>query len=206
MKKEKTIHELAKEFPEKTYRELELYRDADRQQEAQQIPLSESQQKQAELEPIEGEEQDNPTLWEIAKEHNVSYADAVPIQEDMRLKRDALKAACTIAEMRKDRSPLANMKKRAEEAEGELSIMKGIETNRVKEAQARCDHLQNEIDRIKKENNDLFNRIADSLEVNESHQKLNGKLQERLTDLDEENKKLHEHLNKQVENARKSGM
>jgi len=206
MKKEKTIHELAKEFPQKTYRELELYRDADRQEEAQQIPLSESQQKQADLEPIEGEEQDNPTLWEIAKEHNVSYADAVPIQEDMRLKRDALKAACTIAEMRKDRSPLANMKKRAEEAEGELSIMKGIETNRVKEAQARCDHLQNEIDRIKKENNDLFNRIADALEVNESHQKLNGKLQERLTELEEENKKMHEHLNKQVENARKSGM
>mgnify|MGYP000038230396 CR=1 FL=1 len=33
----KTIHELAKEFPEKTYKELEKYRDADRQQEAQQI-------------------------------------------------------------------------------------------------------------------------------------------------------------------------
>ena len=33
----KTIHELAKEFPEKTYNELEKYRDADRQQEAQQI-------------------------------------------------------------------------------------------------------------------------------------------------------------------------
>ena len=31
------MHELAKEFPEKTYRELEKYRDADRQQEAQQI-------------------------------------------------------------------------------------------------------------------------------------------------------------------------
>jgi len=154
----------------------------------------------------EGEEQDNPTLWEIAKEHNISYADAVPIQEDMRLKRDALKAACTIAEMRKDRTPLATMKKRAEEAEGELSIMKGIETNRVKEAQARCDHLQNELDRCKKENNDLYNRIADSLEVDESHQKLNGKLQERLTELEEENKKIHEHLNKQIENARKSGM
>jgi chromosome segregation ATPase len=154
----------------------------------------------------EGEEQDNPTLWEIAKEHNVSYADAVPIQEDMRLKRDALKAACTLGEMRKHRTPLANMKKRAEEAEGELSIMKGIETNRVKEAQARCDHLQNELDRVKRENNDLFNRVADSLEVNESHQKFNGKLQERLTELEEENKKLHDHLNKQVENARKSGM
>ena len=154
----------------------------------------------------EGEEQDNPTLWEIAKEHNISYADAVPIQEDMRLKRDALKAACTIAEMRKDRAPLAAMKKRAEEAEGELSIMKGIETNRVKEAQARCDHLQNELDRVKRENNDLFNRVADALEVDESHQKLNGKLQERLTELEEENKKMHDHLNKQVENARKSGM
>ena len=146
----------------------------------------------------EGEEQDNPTLWEIATTHNVSYADAVPIQEDMRLKRDALKAACTIGEMRKDRTPMANMKKRAEEAEGELSIMKGIETNRVKEAQARCNHLQNELDRVKRENNDLFNRVADALEVNESHQKLNGKLQERLTELEEENKKLHNHLNKRI--------
>ena len=37
MNTKKTIHELAKEFPEKTYRELEKYRDADRQQEAQRI-------------------------------------------------------------------------------------------------------------------------------------------------------------------------
>ena len=33
----KTMHELAKEFPEKTYRELDKYRNADRQEEAQQI-------------------------------------------------------------------------------------------------------------------------------------------------------------------------
>ena len=90
------------------------------------------------------------------------------------------------------------LKKRAEEAEGELSILKGIETNRVKEAQARCNHLQDELDRVKKENNDLFNRVADALEVDESHQKLNGKLQERLTELEEENKKLHNHLNKRI--------
>ena len=154
----------------------------------------------------EGEEQDNPTLWEIAKEHNVSYADAVPIQEDMRLKRDALKAACTLGEMRKDRTPLANMKKRAEEAEGELSIMKGIETNRVKEAQAKCDQLQNQLDRSFKENNDLYNRIADSLEVNESHQKLNGKLRERLTELEEENKKMHDAINNKLNDARKAGL
>jgi len=84
----KTLHELAKEFPDKTYRELEKYRDADRLEEAVGIGHNNP--------PNEGEEQDNPTLWEIAKEHDVSYADAVPIQEDMRLKRDALKAACTV--------------------------------------------------------------------------------------------------------------
>ena len=39
MKKEKTMHELAKEFPEKTYREVEKYRDADREEEAARIPL-----------------------------------------------------------------------------------------------------------------------------------------------------------------------
>ena len=206
-----SIHELAKEFPEKTYKELESYRNADRHEEANQVPLTEaqknlvdhieaaveknkarhpaplteSQEKQKELEPIEGEEQDNPTLWEIAKEHKVSYADAVPIQEDMRLKRDALKAACTMAEMRKDRTPLANMKKRAEEAEGELSIMKGIETNRVKEAQ---------------------DALANALEVNESHQRLNGKLQVRIAELEDENKKMHDTLDKRLEGARKAGL
>ena len=60
MATKKTMHELAKEFPEKTYRDLERYRDADRQEEAQRIftqqeneELTESQQKQEELEPIQ---------------------------------------------------------------------------------------------------------------------------------------------------------
>ena len=47
------------------------------------------------------------------------------------------------------------LKKRAEEAEGELSIMKGIETNRVKEAQARSSQLQDELEKAKKENAEL---------------------------------------------------
>ena len=37
----KTLHELAKEFPEKTYRELEKYREEDRQQEAGQCIMGE---------------------------------------------------------------------------------------------------------------------------------------------------------------------
>ena len=47
-----TIFDLARRFPNKTYTELEAYREADRQEEAQQIPLTESQKSQEELEPI----------------------------------------------------------------------------------------------------------------------------------------------------------
>ena len=163
------------------------------------------------------EEQDNPTLWDIAKKHDVSYADAVPIQEEMRLKRDALKAACTLGEMRKDRTPLTDMKKRAEEAEGELSIMKGIETNRVKEAQARCDHLQNELDRVKRDNNDCYNRIADLTETLKSKDYFrdpdykylieeNRRLEEDRNELLTDNKKLAAQIEDRINQMRKSGM
>ena len=37
MKKKKTMHELCKEYPNKTYAELENYRNADRFKEAQKI-------------------------------------------------------------------------------------------------------------------------------------------------------------------------
>ena len=134
MKKEKTMHELAKEFPNKTYRELEKYRDADRQEEAAQIPITESQKFREDLEPI-------------------------------------TKGVCVTGALRKDREEI-NLKEINLEAK-----IKGLEV-----------------------------ALANALEVNESHQKLNGKLQERLTELEEENKKIHDHLNKRIESARKSGM
>ena len=118
MKNKKTMYELAKEFPEKTYRELEKYRDADRQQEAQRI---------------------------------------ITQQENEELKEDQLK------ESWKDKYDLEHRLR--QEAEGELSIMKGIETNRVKEAQARSDYLQDELDRVKRENNDLHNKVAALLDA-----------------------------------------
>ena len=102
-----------------------------------------------------------------------------------------------------------NLKKKCQELENEMILIKGItviNSPELREANKKIVELHNSLERFKKENNDLFNRIADALEVNESHQKMNGKLQERLTELEEENKRIHEHLNKQVENARKSGM
>ena len=114
----KTMHELAKEFPDKTYRELEKYRDADRQQEAQQI---------------------------------------ITQQENEGLKEDQLK------ESWKDKYDLEHRLR--QEAEGELSILRGIETNRVKEEQARSGYLQSELDRVKRENNDLHNKVAALLDA-----------------------------------------
>ena len=113
MKKEKTMHELAKEFPDKSYRELEIYREKDRQQEA---------------------------------------------------------GVCIMGEIKKDREP------------------------------------ESELDRIKRDNNNLYNRVAELIEIGESHQKLNGKLQERLTELEEENKKMHAQLDERIDSMRKSGM
>jgi len=123
--KTKTLHELVKEFPNKTYNELEKYRNADRTEEAQQIitqqeneELTESQQKQEELEPIEGVD------WEklYNKEHKLR-----------------------------------------QEAETETILVKGIGMNspEMKAAKQKIEELQKEINRIKKENNDLYNRIAD---------------------------------------------
>ena len=57
MKKKKTLHELAKDFPNKTYRELEKYRDADRWQEAPKIFI---QQENEELKEEIGIGHNNP--------------------------------------------------------------------------------------------------------------------------------------------------
>jgi len=104
-----------------------------------------------------------------------------------------------------------------QEAEGELSIMKGIETNRVKEAQARCNQLQDEVDRIKRENNDLYNKIADlteSLKSKDYFEKPdykflvdeNHRLEQQYLEVMADNKRLAREIEDQVNRMRKSGM
>jgi hypothetical protein len=157
----KTLHELAKEFPNKTYRELEKYRDADRQEEALGIG-------------------------------GIGHNQPPDLVEVMAIENDKLK-------------------KRAQEAEGELSILKGIETNRVKEAQARSSQLQDALDNTKKENNDLYNRIAELIEANEKEVKnLKWIKDHDYIFLIDENKKLHAEIKKLkegiVDRARKAGL
>jgi len=127
--KAKTLHELTKEFPNKTYKELEKYRNADRQEEAQQII---TEQENEELKADQGKEIDYHRYW----------------------------------------------KKRAEEAEGELSIVKGIGNNSPEMKGLRSEvaalkqqlhtdreNNQQELDRIKRENNDLHNKVAALLDA-----------------------------------------
>ena len=138
----KTIHELSKEFPEKTYRELEIYKE------------------------------------KYEKEHKLRQA-----------------------------------------AEGETTIIKAIGMNspEMKAAKLKIEELQKELDRIKKENNDLFNRIAeltDSLEskdyfkdpdykflVDENH-----RLEQQYLEVMADNKKLAQEIEDRVNRMRKSGM
>jgi len=88
--KSKTLHELAKEFPNKTYTELEKYKNADRQEEAQQIFVPED---------------------EVAKQ-----ADTLMI-------------------------------------------------NKIIKYEERIEKMQKEIDRVKRENNDLHNKVAALLDA-----------------------------------------
>ena len=95
-----------------------------------------------------------------------------------------------------------------QEAETELILVKGIGINspEMKTANKKIEELQGSLERGRKENNDLYNRIADALEVNESHQRLNGKLQVRIAELEEDNKKISRQIEDQLERARRAGL
>ena len=87
------------------------------------------------------------------------------------------------------------------EAEGETHLVKAVGMNspEMKEAKAKLKELEV--------------GLANALEVNESHQELNGKLQMRLTELEQEiielhadNKKLANQIEDRINQMRKAGM
>ena len=89
---------------------------------------------------------------------------------------------------------LTRMRKRAQEAEGELTIIKGIGNTspEMKELRARIKELDNS--------------LAIALEVNEKHQRYNGKLQTRLTEVEEDNKKLSHQVEDKIGMLREKGL
>ena len=137
----------------------------------------------------EGEAQGNPTLFEIMKDDpDITYNEATKIQEDLRLKKEGV---CITGALKKDLSKgkeidyhryWKNMyekeHKLRQEAQGETTIVKGIGMSSPEMKEAK--------ERIK----ELDNSLSIALEINEEHQRYNGKLQTRLTEVEEDNKKL----------------
>jgi len=74
------------------------------------------------------------------------------------------------------------LKKRAQEAEGETTIVKGIGMNspEMKALQAKV--------------NELEGTLGSAQDINDNHQRYNGKLQTRLTEVEEDNKRLSEQI------------
>ena len=87
---------------------------------------------------------------------------------------------------------IIDLKKRAQEAEGENTIIKGIGNNspEMKELQARVKQLDES--------------LANALEINENHQRYNGKLQLRLTEVEGDNKNLSKQI-QDLTSSRKFG-
>ena len=148
MSKEKTIHELVKEFPNKTYRELEKYREKDRQQEA---------------------------------------------------------GTCIIGEARKDREKPTEPEFLIETYEKEIWKLKQLLSKALQDTNT-LEGTKRIVIELSKEKIILKKRAQEALVVNESHQKLNGKLRERVTELEEDNKKLSHQIEDRINKMRRSGM
>ena len=111
---------------------------------------------------------------------------------------------CTTAEMKKDREydyhkywkeMYEKEKKKRQEAENEMVLIKGITVTNSPELRVANSKIK-----------ELEEGLANALEVNESHQKLNGKLQVRLTEVEEDNKKLASQVEDKVNQLRNKGV
>ena len=85
-------------------------------------------------------------------------------------------------------------KKKRQEAEGELTIIKGI------------GNTSPEMKTLQERVKELDNSLAIALEVNDKHQRYNGELQIRVTELEEDNKKLAQQVEDKIDQMRRSGM
>ena len=86
------------------------------------------------------------------------------------------------------------LKKRAQEAEGETTIVKGIGMNSPEKKAAQV--------KIK----ELESTLASAQDINDNHQRYNGELQRRLTEVEGDNKTLAKQIEDYREMLRKAGL
>ena len=90
------------------------------------------------------------------------------------------------------------LKEQISDQSKELTVLRGTKDVVVR--------LSNELVRMKKRAEEAESALANLLEVDGSHQKLNGKLQVRLTEVEEDNKKLSQQIDDYLNKFRKEGM
>ena len=117
------------------------------------------------------------------------------IEENVRLK--GFKAM-----VMEDPKKYVNWKQRCQDLENEMILIKGITVTNSPEMREALRTIKN-----------LENRLAEVLSLDDDHQKLNGKLQMRITELEQENLELHadnkkvsKQVEDQLERARKAGL
>ena len=142
MSKDKKLGELAKEYPDKTYNELDSMLHAG--------------------EPKKGVCITGALKKDLSKGKEIDYH---RYWKDMYEKEHKLR----------------------QEAEGEMTIVKGIGENSP-------------------EMKALRSRVKELEEINESHQRYNGKLQERLKEVEVDNKKMALQIEDKINQMRRSGM
>jgi chromosome segregation ATPase len=131
-------------------------------------------------------EQHQKDIWEWKQKESQWIRDKNLLDGNKRIIEEL---STRLVEMGKDNLAL---KKRAQEAEGETTIVKGIGLNspEMKALQARV--------------NELEGTLGSAQDINDNHQRYNGKLQTRLTEVEEDNKKLAKQI-EHLTTARKFG-
>ena len=126
-------------------------------------------------------EQYKKEIWEWKQKESQWVMDKNQLEGHKRIVEDL---TTKIVELGKSN---LSLKKRAQEAEGENTIIKGIGNNspEMKELQA---------------------RLSSAQDINDNHQRYNGKLQTRLTEVEEDNKRLANQVEDYREMLRKAGL
>ena len=130
------------------------------------------------------------TLHELATDHpNKTYTELSALQKRVNELDHSLSIALDVNDKYQRENVV--LKKRAQEAEGENTIIKGIGNNSP-------------------EMRALQARVKEAEEINKLHQELNGKLQTRLTEVEADNKILSKQISDHIKNKedliRKAGL
>ena len=128
-------------------------------------------------------EQHKKEIWQWKQKESQWLDDRVALSGNKRIIEEL---AAKMTELGKANLAL---RKRVQEAEGETTIVKGIGMNspEMKAAKAKIKELEG--------------TLVSAQNINEDHQRYNGKLQTRLTEVEEDNKKLAkqiQHLNNRL--------